>query len=277
MNVTQALAAAAARGLDRLDAQLLLLHALGRSQNDRAWLLAHDGDELASDALRSHLVLCDRRRDGEPLAYIVGRKEFHGLMFNVDARVLVPRPDTETLVDWALEILDGFDNPHPAVIDLGTGSGAIALSIKHRCRGAVVEAVDSSSGALAVASANARELRLDVNLRLGSWLDGTPGRYDLILSNPPYVAQADPHLAALQYEPLSALAAGPDGLVDLRDIVRQGPSHLVSGGWLLLEHGHDQAAPVRAFLAAAGFGFVASRRDLAGTERCTGGKWLELG
>jgi release factor glutamine methyltransferase len=137
--------------------------------------------------------------------------------------------------------------------------------------------VDASPGALEVAAANARRLGLDVAFRLSSWLTDAPGRYDIIASNPPYVAAQDPHLAALTHEPLSALAAGTDGLDDIRAIVSQAPARLAPGGWLLLEHGWDQAEPVRALLQAAGFGRVASRRDLAGIERCSGGQWLELG
>jgi release factor glutamine methyltransferase len=187
--------------------------------------------------------------------------------------VLVPRPDTETLVDWALELAAGGRR----VIDLGTGSGAIALAIKRHRPHAVVEAVDASADALEVAAANARALELDVQFRQASWLEGSTSRYDLIVANPPYVAAGDPHLAALRHEPVRALEAGPDGLADIRDIVAQASSRLHPGGWLLLEHGWDQAPAVRGLLGAAGFCQVAGRRDLAGIERCSGGKWPELG
>jgi len=282
MTIAQALAAAAALGLERLDAQLLMLHVLGRNPGERAWLLAHDGDELTPGEAPSFQQLSARRAAGEPLAYIVGHKEFFGLDLKVDPRVLVPRPDTETLVEWALEVLGchpGLDpgSMAPRVIDLGTGSGAIALAIKTALPNATVEAVDASPGALEVAAANARTLGLDVAFRLSSWLTGTTATYDLIVSNPPYVASQDPHLAALGHEPLSALAAGPDGLDDLRAIVAQAPARLNPGGWLLLEHGWDQAGAVRALLRAAGFADVASRTDLAGIERCSGGQRLELG
>jgi release factor glutamine methyltransferase len=282
MTIAAALAAAAARGLDRLDAQLLLLHVLGRSPGERAWLLAHDGDELSPAQASACRQLAERRAAGEPLAYIVGHKEFFGLELKVDPRVLVPRPDTETLVEWALDLLravraEPVAAPRPRVIDLGTGSGAIALAIKKNCPDAVVEAVDASPGALEVAAANARALGLDVSLRLSSWLQGATGRYDIIVGNPPYVAEADPHLRALEHEPLSALAAGADGLDDIRAIVAQAPVRLNSGGWLLLEHGWDQAQAVRDLLRAAGFGHVDSRSDLAGIARCSGGQWLELG
>ncbi|MCJ0765070.1 peptide chain release factor N(5)-glutamine methyltransferase [Variovorax terrae] len=275
MTIAQALQAAAALGLERLDAQLLLLHALGRAEHGRAWLLAHDGDALPEAAQQQFQQLSQRRAAGEPLAYLTGRREFFGLALQVDARVLVPRPDTETLVEWSLQVLAG--QPGASVLDLGTGSGAIALALKHARPDAQVSAVDASAGALAVAQANAQRLGLEVAFRQGSWLAGTPGRYHLIASNPPYIAQDDPHLAALGHEPREALAAGPDGLDDLRAIVSQAPAHLHPGGWLLLEHGWDQAAAVRALLAQRGFGAVASHRDLAGIERCSGGQWPALG
>jgi release factor glutamine methyltransferase len=271
MNVAQALAEAAALGLERLDAQLLLLHALGRSETDRGWLLAHDADDVPAMNHGYFRAACERRAAGEPLAYIVGHKEFHGLDLQVDRRVLVPRPDTETLVDWAIEIAQGFDAPH--VIDLGTGSGAIALAIKKACPSASVEATDTSADALDVARANARRHSLDVGFRQGSWLDGIDGPFQLIVSNPPYIASHDEHLPALGYEPEGALVSGPHGMNDLRAIVQQAPTRLVPGGWLILEHGWDQAPRVRELLLAAGFDYVASRRDLAGIERCTGGKF----
>jgi release factor glutamine methyltransferase len=273
MNVTQALERAAAMGLDRLDAQLLLLHALGDTAAGRAWLIAHDSDDVAPQGQDAFFGLCARRADGEPVAYLVGRKEFFALDLLVDGRVLVPRPDTETLMEWAVSLLhDGA-----RVVDLGTGSGAIALAIKKSRPGALVEAVDFSAGALDVARANSRALDLDVTFRQGSWLQGSVDRYDLIVSNPPYVAAGDPHLEALRHEPVQALASGEDGLTDIRAIVEQSPPHLKPGGWLLLEHGHDQASAVRGLLTGAGFAEVSSRRDLAGIERCSGGKWLELG
>lgn len=271
--VTQALRNAAATGLARLDAQMLLLHALGRATHDRAWLVAHDGDVLPLAAAQLFTGLCRRRAEGEPVAYITGVREFFGLALQIDARVLDPRPDTETLVEWALALLD---RPM-AVADLGTGSGAIALALQSQRPQARVTAVDASADALAVARANATRLGLPVTFRLGSWLDGDTSHYGLIVSNPPYVATADPHLVALRHEPLQALASGIDGLADIRQIIQQAPGRLHPGGWLLLEHGHDQAQAVRSLLAAQGFTQVASRRDLAGIERCSGGQWLERG
>ncbi len=280
MTLDQVLAGAVARGVGRLDAQLLLLHALKRAQSDRAWVLAHDDQDISGQEERVYSQLVDRRAGGEPLAYLVGSKEFFGLPLLVDKRVLVPRPETETLVEWALEVLACDPGPrtdHPSVIDLGTGSGAVALAIKHSRPDAAVQALDSSVDALAVAAANAGALRLEIGLRHGSWLTGTTGRFTLIVSNPPYVAEHDPHLAGLVHEPLSALTAGPQGLDDIRAIASGAPAHLEPGGWLLLEHGWDQAQAVREVLRAAGLSRVGSRRDLAGIERCSGGQWLELG
>ena len=268
--VAQALRAVAALGLDRLDAQLLLLHTIGRPVHERAWLLAHDGDALPSDAWPALAALCARRRAGEPVAYLLGEKEFHGLALQVDARVLVPRPDTETLVEWALEV--ALDRPRPTVLDLGTGSGAIALALQHARPDAVVDAVDASAEALAVARGNAQRLGLAVRFAQADWLAGAASGYDLIVSNPPYIAAGDPHLPALAHEPVSALVSGADGFDDIRRIVADAPAHLAPGGWLLLEHGHDQAAAVRALLAAAGFEAVQSRPDLAGIERCSGAR-----
>lgn len=275
----QALAAAHASGLERLDAQLLLLQALGKPASARSWLLAHDTDELAQGVVDAFHAFRLRRAAGEPLAYIAGSKEFFGLALQVDARVLVPRPDTETLVEWSLDLLKSLGVP-PAlqVLDLGTGSGAIALAIAHSLkaagRAAAVTAVDASAAALNVACENARRLGLVVNFVESNWLAQVSERFHLIASNPPYVASADPHLAALRHEPLQALAAGKDGLDDIRRIVERAPGALLTGGWLLLEHGYDQAVRVRELLISQGFAQVQSRLDLAGIERCSGGQWL---
>ncbi len=257
-------------GLPRLEAQMLLLHALGQPPQARAWLLAHDDAALPADAAARLHALATRRLAGEPMAYLTGEKYFHGLRLQVDARVLDPRDDTETLVDWALALLPA-DAPR-RVLDLGTGSGAIALAIAHARPQARVTAVDASADALTVARANAGQLGLAVTLHHGDWLAPVAGeRFDLIVSNPPYIAEGDAHLPALAHEPRSALVSGADGLDDLRRIVATAPAHLAPGGWLLLEHGWDQAAAVRALLTDAGFTQVQSRRDLAGIERCSGG------
>ncbi len=282
MTVAQAIGWAQHQGLERRDAQLLVLHALNRSGQDRAWLLAHDTDPLPAPALATLQTQVQRRLGGEPLAYITGHKEFYGLDLAVDARVLVPRPDTETLVDWALDLLptqspfltDTQPRQPLRVLDLGTGSGAIALALKHTQPGLHVSALDASADALAVAQANAQRLQLDVAFSQGNWLEGLTGAYHVIVSNPPYIASADHHLAALTHEPLQALASGADGLDDIRTIIRQAPAHLLPGGWLLLEHGYDQADAVYSLLTAAGFAQVQSRRDLAGIERCSGGQML---
>ncbi|MGJ7529553.1 peptide chain release factor N(5)-glutamine methyltransferase [Variovorax sp. GB1P17] len=269
--VAQALAAAVALGIDRLDAQLLLLHALGRAPHDRAWLLAHDTDTLPDAAWSTLATQLSRRLADEPVAYLLGEKEFHGLSLQVDARVLVPRPDTETLVEWALQCLEG--HAAPRALDLGTGSGAIALALQHARADAQIDAVDASADALAVAQANARRLGLPVRFAQAHWLDGAADGYTVIASNPPYIAANDPHLPALRHEPSTALVAGADGLDDIRQIIRNAPDHLAQGGWLLLEHGHDQAQAVRQLLAERGFTDVQSREDLAGIQRCSGGIW----
>jgi release factor glutamine methyltransferase len=275
LTLAQALLKAQTLGLDRLDAQLLLGHLLGQP---RAWLIAHDGDTLPPDTATAYAALCDRRAAGEPLAYLVGEREFHGLTLRVSPAVLVPRPDTETLVDWALALLAGelANRPSPEVVDLGTGSGAIALAVKHRHPTAQVSAVDLSDAALAVAAANAARLGLAVDFHAGSWWQALPGsqRFDLVLSNPPYIAGEDPHLSALRHEPTLALTPGGDGLDAIRAIVAGAPAHLRPGGWLLLEHGWDQAAAVATLLQTAGFQAVATHQDLADRPRCTGGLWL---
>ena len=280
--------------VERLDAQLLLLHALGRPQSDRAWLLAHDDDALDEAVAHAFRELRLRRAAGEPLAYIVGYKEFFGLHLKVDARVLVPRPDTETLVQWSLDVLlDPAMPPHLQVLDLGTGSGAIALAIAsemaremplrmpQRLQTAahtlVVTAVDASADALTVARENAMQLQLEVQFVKSRWLNEiskVSGHHHLIVSNPPYIAADDPHLAALKHEPLQALTAGNDGLNDIRQIIMQAPEHLHPGGWLLLEHGYDQSTSVCDLLAKRGFSQVQSRPDLAGIMRCSGAQWL---
>ena len=257
-------------GLARVDAQILLLHSLQRPQHDRAWLLAHDSDALSSAQETAWQNALQRRLQGEPVAYITGRKDFFGLTLNVDARVLDPRPDTEILVEWALELLPTAPKHILRVLDLGTGSGAVALALQHQRPAAQVTAVDASADALAVAHTNTQRLNLPVQCVLSHWMDAVPGPFELIISNPPYVAEGDPHLAALVHEPLSALTSGTDGLDDIRQIIAQAPSRLAPGGWLLLEHGWDQAAPVQGLLREAGFVQVQSRRDLSGIERCTG-------
>lgn len=265
-----ALLGAQKHGIDKLDARMLLLHALGKNPLDAAWLLAHGQDALKPVQAAAFGTACTRRRAGEPVAYITGQREFFGLTLHVDARVLDPRPDTETLVEWALELLVGKSAPQ--VIDLGTGSGAIALALQKARPDAQVTAVDNSTDALTVAQANAARLALPVAFVHSGWLAQVAGRFDVVVSNPPYITDADPHLPALAFEPRSALTAGPDGLDDIRQIIAQAPAHLRPQGWLLLEHGYDQATAVAALLEQAGFKQVQSRPDLAGIARCTGGQ-----
>lgn len=269
-SVAQALAAARAAGVDRLDAQLLLVRALGRP---RAWLFAHGDEALdAATAARFDADLA-RRAAGEPVAYLLGEREFRGLTFAVDARVLVPRPDTEVLVGWALDRIDAYTAQPVRVADLGTGSGAIAVSLAHARPRAVVTAVDVDADALMVAAANAARHGATVRFRRGSWWDALPGeRFDVVVSNPPYIAAGDPHLPALRHEPTRALVSGDDGLDALRCIVAGAPAHLAPGGWLLLEHGHDQSPAVVELLQAEGFVQVSTRSDIAGHVRCSGGR-----
>lgn len=268
--VAQALQQARAAGLDRLDAQLIVCTVLGVS---RSWVLAHDTDPLPAEHLIRLLDWLRRRAAGEPFAYLQGEKEFFGLMLRVTPDTLIPRPDTETLVHWALELLPP-DQPL-SVADLGTGSGAIALALQHQRPRARLSAVDASARALTVAQANASALNLPVRFLSGSWLTPVAGEvFDLIVSNPPYIAEGDHHLTALVHEPIEALTSGPDGLDDIRHLVTEARAHLAPGGWLLLEHGHDQHDAVSALMTAAGYTQVSARFDLAGHARCTGGQTL---
>ncbi len=269
-SIAQALRQAQAAGLDRLDAQLLLGHLL---QHDRTWLVAHDDQVLSEAVAAAFEDGCRRCAAGEPLAYVIGEQDFHGLRLQVTPAVLVPRPDTETLVDWALALLPTLANASPRVIDLGTGSGAIALAVAHAHGAAEVSATDLSADALAVARGNAQRLKLPIALTQGAWWQAVAvdARFDLVLCNPPYIAAGDAHLPALRHEPLLALSPGGDGLDAYRQITTGAPAHLVSGGWLLFEHGWDQADAVAALLRQAGFSRIATRHDLAQRPRCTGG------
>jgi len=267
--VSSALADARRLGVDPLDAQLLLGRVLGLT---RTGLIARDDAVLDSAAMAQWKRWLERRLAGEPIAYLLGEKEFHGLMFKVTPDVLVPRPETELLVDWAVEVGTALASP-ARLLDLGTGSGAIALAAKHALPSLAVTGTDRSGAALAIAQRNARRLGLEVELLEASWWQGLEGlRFDVVAANPPYVHPADPALAALRHEPREALTPGGDGLDALRAIVDGAADHLVPGGWLLLEHGFDQAEAVRAMLATAGFEAIQSRHDLAGHERSSGGR-----
>lgn len=261
----------AASRLPRLETRMLLEHAL---RKPRVWLLAHDDEPLDHVAVETYRALSARREAGEPMAYLLGEREFMGHAFHVTPDVLIPRPDTELLVEIAAGHLASLD--HPDVADLGTGSGAIAVSVALACPHARVQASDYSDAALSVARGNAQRLGAAVSFHQGDWYAALPDgqRYDLILSNPPYIASGDEHLQQgdLRHEPRSALTDGADGLRDLRTLAEGSLARLKPGGAIWLEHGWDQAEAVRAMLSAAGLQDVASRRDLAGIERMTGGR-----
>ena len=271
----------------RSETQTLLQHALNVN---RAHLLAHPEQELDAAQTAAYRALLQRRLAGEPIAYILGGREFHGLNFKVTPATLIPRPETELLVELAWQHISSPPAPLPLageggrqaggggsfrVLDLGTGSGAIALSIAHARPDAEVTAVDASMEALEVARENAQRLNI-ANTRFvqSDWYAQLAGeRFDLIVANPPYIADDDTHLAQgdLRYEPRSALASGADGLDDIRRIIGGANAHLTAGSWLLLEHGYDQAVAVRGLLLSAGFNGVFSATDLAGIERVSGG------
>jgi len=274
--VQEALLQAQAQGLPRLEAEMLLLHALSQSSHARAWLLTHELQVLDQTQIEQFQKFTQRRLKLEPMAYILGYKEFFGLTLHINNQVLDPRPDTETLVIWALDTLDTalstkLKTPR-AVMDLGTGSGAVALAIQHARPDVDVKALDCSAAALELAQLNAQQLNLNVKFRQGSWLDGVHETFDLIVSNPPYIPLGDAHLTSLRHEPALALISGADGLHDIKQIVSSAAACLKPGGWLLLEHGFDQAPTTRHLLAEAGFEYVQSRKDLAGIERCSGGQ-----
>ena len=258
------------RRIAPLDARLLLQHCLGISHVE---FLTRPDEPLAAADSEAFMALVMRRERGEPLAYLTGEREFFSRSFKVTPDVLIPRPDTELLVLQALERLKPL--AWPRVVDLGTGSGAIAVSIACEWPEAKVTAVDVSHAALAVARENAERLGARVEFRHSDWFAGLAGeQFELIVSNPPYVAAQDPHLSqnGLPFEPNGALTDGGDGLSCLRAIIEGAPAHLVPGGWLLLEHGYDQAQKVRELLGAGGFKEVTSWRDLAGIERVSGGR-----
>lgn len=257
-------------GLSRLEAQVLLAHVLGTR---REALVARPSAVADDRAAARFLELAARRAAGEPLAYLTGRREFYGRAFAVTPATLIPRPETELLVDLALAHARAHAGPDaPRLLDLGTGSGCIAITLALECPAAVVVAVDSSAAALAVARSNGEALGARVQWCEGEWFaplhaSGAGERFDVIVANPPYVAEADPHLAALAHEPRSALAAGADGLDDLRRIAQAAALHLAPAGLLLLEHGHDQGAAVRALVAQAGLADVRTLQDAAGIDR----------
>jgi len=254
----------------RIEVQCLLQAVL---QVNRAWLLTHP-EQLLSDEQTSRLsALYERRLNGEPIAYLLGEREFYGLTFKVSPATLIPRPETELLVELALQRIPQQGTWH--VLDLGTGSGAIALNIAHARPDAEVVAADASAAALEIAQFNMQRLNLgNVCMLRSDWFSALRGeRFDMIVSNPPYIAAGDVHLAQgdVRFEPRAALISGTDGLDDIRRICTQAKAHLNPNGWLLLEHGYDQAAQVRALLQQSGFEEIFSARDLSGIERVSGG------
>ncbi len=259
-------------GLPRREARALLAHATGRR---REWLLAHGDEAAPPEAAQAFEALARRRRDGEPLAYLLGEREFRGLRFAVDPGVLIPRPETEMLVEQALALAGRCAR----LIDLGTGSGAIAVALAHARPDLRLVASDRSAAALRTARSNARALlgpaASAIDWREGEWWAVAPTgeRYAVAIANPPYIAAGDPHLAQLRHEPAQALVAGADGLDDLRAIVAGAPAHLLPGGWLLLEHGWNQGPDVRRLLTDAGLCKVCTLRDDQHHERVSMGQY----
>ena len=254
----------------RLDAELLLAAALGKN---RSYLRTWPERIVTNEAAQTFAGFLKRRREGEPVAYILGQQGFWSLDLEVAPHTLIPRPDTELLVETALQVVPALQ---ARVLDLGTGTGAIAWSLARERQGWEVTAVDRIEEAVALAERNRQRLHLEnAKVMQSHWFAALEGqRYDLIVSNPPYIASADPHLEQgdVRFEPSSALVSGVDGLDDLRLIIAQAPNHLVGGGWLLLEHGYDQAARVRELLVLHGFEQVESRKDLGDHERISLGR-----
>lgn len=266
MTLAEALAAARAR-IPAAEARRLLGHVLGRSA---AWIEAHRDEALDETAAAQMSALVDRRAAGEPVAYLVGRREFYGRAFTVTPDVLIPRPETELLVDLVKSKVGAGDTAR--ILDLGTGSGCIAITLALELPAARVTAVDLSPAALAVARANAARLNARIAFVTSDWFAALPPAcFDFIVANPPYVAAGDPHLAEgdLRFEPPEALTDGADGLAAIRRIVAQAPRRLADGGWLVFEHGHDQGEAARALLAAGGFVQIGQHRDLAGIVRAS--------
>lgn len=250
------------------DARRLLAHSLGCSH---AWLAAHGEVPLSRAQADGFADLVARRAEGWPVAYLTGSREFYGRSFAVAPGVLIPRPETELLVELALAQAAGVDAPR--LLDLGCGCGCIAITLVRELPRAEVTAVDVSAQALALAARNAASHGAALRLLASDWFASLCGeRFDLIVSNPPYVAEGDPHLADLRFEPRLALVAAEQGLAAIRRIVAGAKKHLVAGGALLLEHGYDQAGAVRELLAEAGYADIEQRADLAGILRVSRGR-----
>lgn len=256
----------------RLDAELLLMHVL---EVNRTWLFTWPETTLTTEQSSQAEALLQKRLTGEPVAYLTGRREFWSLPLSVNPSTLIPRPDTETLVEWALELTLPEDS---RVLDLGTGTGAIALALASEKTNWQVEAVDLNPAAVELARANASSLDLNVDVFESRWFSGVDGRFHLIVSNPPYIDAGDCHLSEgdVRFEPLSALVADAQGMADIAEIISKAPTYLYKGGWLLLEHGYEQGQAVRELLASQGFEQVSTRNDLEGRPRITGGQWPSL-
>jgi release factor glutamine methyltransferase len=257
----------------QLEAEVLLSSLLGVT---RSHLFAWPEQALTAEQERDFQGLVERRQQGEPIAYLTGQREFWSLILEVTSATLIPRPETELLVAWALELVPAGSSWK--IADLGTGCGAIAAALATEISGCRIVATDSSPEAISVAEANFSRLRLEnITAVLGDWYEALPPeeRYDLIVTNPPYVAVGDPCLQQgdLPREPLQALVSGHDGLDDIRRIIEEAPPHMADGGWLLLEHGAEQGEALRHLLDGAGFSNIETRRDLAGLERVTGGNY----
>lgn len=266
--IADALRAARAR-IGPMEARLLLRHVLVCPP---VWLETHDDEVLSEEAAARFVDWVARREAGEPVAYLLGYREFYGRDFTVSPAVLIPRPETELLVELALARLKNKEGAR--ILDLGTGSGCIAVTLALECPSARVSAVDASANAIRVAQSNAVNLGARVSFHQGNWFEPLANQcFDLIVSNPPYIVEGDVHLRQgdLRFEPSSALASGADGLADIRRIVGGVPRYLVSGGWLMLEHGYDQAEAVAEIFAHGGFVAIEQHRDLAGIIRVTGG------
>lgn len=262
----------ATSSLPLLEARMLVEKIMGVN---RAWMVAHESDPLPDTVQQALIGLVRRRLAGEPMAYIMGEREFMGLLFKVNPAVLIPRPDTETLVERALD--ETRTLAAPRVLELGTGSGCIAISMAHYCGNAQVFAGDVSEPALALAKENADRLGVNVHFSLSDWFEAFAGQvFDVIVSNPPYIAKEDPHLRQgdVRFEPLIALSDFADGLSCYRTIIERAPHHLKKGGAIFVEHGWQQAQHVRQLLGEYGFVRVHSCRDLSGIERVSGGYWV---
>ena len=266
-NTVRALIADAIPKIGRFEAFILLAHILDKPKE---YLIAHDDDELTDTTVMTFDMFVSMRLDGVPVPYLIGHQEFFGRYFTVDPNVLIPRPDTEVLIEQALMVTPEC----PKVLDMGTGSGCIAITIAKECPGSQVTATDFSEAALSIAKNNAKALEADIDFRLGSWWNPIKNneKFDLILSNPPYIRPNDEHLPALQHEPQTALTDGVDGLSCLHEIAAHAIDHLDIGGWLLVEHGWDQAEAVADLFRSYGLAAIRSVKDYGGNDRVTMGR-----